>query len=257
MTLRFEGKIVIVTGAAGDIGRATAQRFAAGGAKLVLVDFDGKALTQAQLSVEHAGAACISVQADVTDEQQVASYVRVARETYGAVHILFNNAGIESESCDISECDVADYDRVMAVNVRGVLLGMKYAVPEMRAAGGGSIVNTASVAGLSGVGALASYSASKFAVIGLTRSVAIQQAPHNVRINAVCPAAMAGRMMSSIEARMMPDEPATAHALVEETIPMGRYARPSDVASMVTYLCSEEAAFLTGGAYTVDGGVTA
>ena len=257
MTSRFADKVVIVTGAAGDIGSATAQRFAREGAKLVLVDFDEQALMRAQEEIEQTGAPCIGVQADVTDEKQVAAYVEAARDAFGGVNVLFNNAGIESESCDISECDLADYDRVMAVNVRGVLLGMKYAVPELRAAGGGSIVNTASVAGLSGAGALASYSTSKFAVIGLTRSVAIQQGPNNVRVNAVCPAAMSGRMMSSIEERILPDDPATAHALVEETIPMGRYALPSDVASMVTYLCSEEAAFLTGGSYTVDGGGTA
>jgi NAD(P)-dependent dehydrogenase (short-subunit alcohol dehydrogenase family) len=257
MTSRFIDKVVIITGAAGDIGSATAQRFASEGAKLVLVDFDAQGLSLTTAGIEKMGAPCISVQADVTDEKQVADYVEAAKNKFGAVHILFNNAGVESESCDISECDLSDYDRVMAVNVRGVLLGMKYAVPEMRAAGGGSVVNTASVAGLSGAGALATYSASKFAVVGLTRSVAIQQGPNNVRINAICPAAMTGRMMSSIEERMLPDDPATAHTMVEQTIPLGRYAQPNDVASMVTYLCSDEAAFLTGGAYTVDGGTTA
>jgi NAD(P)-dependent dehydrogenase (short-subunit alcohol dehydrogenase family) len=257
MSSRFNEKVVIVTGAAGDIGSATAMRFAEEGAKLVLVDYNAEALAPVQATAKAAGASCISVQADVTDEGQVAAYVDAAKKAFGGVHVLFNNAGIESESSDISECDLADFDRVMAVNVRGVLLGMKYAIPEMRAAGGGSVVNTASVAGLAGAGGLATYSASKFAVVGLTRSVAIQQGPNNVRVNAVCPAAMTGRMMSSIEERMVPEDPASAHALVEETIPMGRYAQPSDVASMVTYLCSDEAAFLTGGTYTVDGGTTA
>lgn len=257
MSDRFENKVVIVTGAAGDIGSATAERFAQEGAKLSLIDFDGEALEAVKTRLQDLGASCIAIQADVTVEEQVAAYVEETIDAFGKLDALFNNAGIESESSDIADCDLADYERVMAVNVRGVLLGMKYAVPRMRAIGGGSIVNTASVAGLGGAGSLATYSASKFAVIGLTRSVAIQQGPNNVRINAVCPAPMNGRMMSSIEARILPEDPTAAHAMVEQTIPMGRYAMPQDVASMVTYLCSDEAAFLNGGAYTVDGGVTA
>jgi 3alpha(or 20beta)-hydroxysteroid dehydrogenase len=145
----------------------------------------------------------------------------------------------------------------MGVNGRGVLLGMKYVVPVMRARGGGAIVNTASVAGLSGASLISSYCASKHAVIGLTRSVAMQQGPNNIRVNAVCPAAMTGRMMTSIENKMSPGDADTVRDAVLGTIPMGRYARPGDVASMVTHLCSDEASFLNGGAYPVDGGATA
>ena len=254
---RFEDKVVIVTGAAGDIGRTTTRRFAAEGARGVAVDFDADRIAGLAEELNSDGLQIIAEVADVTLEADVERYVGQACAIYGGVDVLFNNAGMEGQCSDVSECDLADFDRVMAVNVRGVLLGMKYVVPVMRERGGGAIVNTASVAGLSGASLLTSYCASKHAVIGLTRSVAMQQGPNNIRVNAVCPSAMTGRMMTSIEHKMQPDDAAAVRDAVLGTIPMGRYARPEDVASMVTHLCSDEAAFLNGGAYTVDGGVTA
>ena len=134
---------------------------------------------------------------------------------------------------------------------------MKFVVPVMRARGGGAIINTASVAGVSGAAGFSAYCASKHAVIGLTRSVAKQQGVDNIRVNAVCPCAVTGHMMQSIEEKMQPDDPATLHKTLEATVPLQRYAEAADVVSMVTYLCSDEARFLTGGVYTVDGGVTA
>jgi NAD(P)-dependent dehydrogenase (short-subunit alcohol dehydrogenase family) len=254
---RFEEKVVIVTGAAGDIGRATVRRFASEGARVVAVDFDGDGVAAVAEELKSDGLQIIAKVADVSREADVKHYVEQACAEYGGVDVLFNNAGMEGECSDIGECDLGDFDQVMAVNVRGVLLGMKYVVPVMRARGGGAIVNTASVAGLSGASLLTSYCASKHAVIGLTRSVAMQQGPNNIRVNAVCPSAMTGRMMTSIEHKMQPDDVAAVHDAVLATIPMGRYARPEDVASMVTHLCSDEASFLNGGAYAVDGGVTA
>ena len=254
---RFQNKVVIVTGAAGDIGRATVRRFAGEGANVVAVDLDADAAVALADALKTEGLQIIAKGANVTREADVKAYVDHAYSEYGGVDVLFNNAGIEGQCTDISECDLADFDRVMAVNVRGVLLGMKYVVPVMRERGGGAIVNTASVAGLSGASLLTSYCASKHAVIGLTRSVAIQQGPNNIRVNAVCPSAMTGRMMTSIEHRMQPDDAGAVHDAVLSSIPMGRYAVPEDVASMVTHLCSDEAAFLNGGAYPVDGGVTA
>ena len=254
---RFENKVVIVTGAAGDIGRATVRRFAGEGANVVAVDLDVDAASALVDALKSDGLQIIAKKANVTREADVKAYVDYACSEYGGIDVLFNNAGIEGQCTDIGECDLADFDRVMAVNVRGVLLGMKYVVPVMRERGGGAIVNTASVAGLSGASLLTSYCASKHAVIGLTRSVAMQQGPNNIRVNAVCPSAMTGRMMTSIEHRIQPDDAAAVHDAVLSGIPMGRYALPEDVASMVTHLCSDEAAFLNGGAYPVDGGVTA
>jgi 3alpha(or 20beta)-hydroxysteroid dehydrogenase len=254
---RFQGKVVVVTGAAGDIGSATIQRFAREGARVMAVDFDAERVAALSGELNKEGFSCSSVVADVTQEADVRRYVERTTEEFGGIDILFNNAGIEGECSDVSECDLDDFDRVMAVNVRGVLLGIKYVVPIMRARGGGAIVNTASVAGISGAPGLSSYCTSKHAVIGLTRSVAMQQGAHNIRVNAVCPSAMTGRMMTSIEQKIQPDDAAGVHDALLATIPMGRYAHAADVASMVTHLCSDESGFLSGGIYTVDGGVTA
>ncbi|MCP4467075.1 MAG: SDR family oxidoreductase [Halieaceae bacterium] len=254
---RFKDKVVIVTGAAGDIGRETTRRFAAEGAAVAAVDYQAERVRALATELQQEGMQVIALEADVSREEDVERYVEMTCSDFGGVDILFNNAGVEGEAGDISECDLADFDRVMGVNVRGVLLGMKYVVPVMRTRGGGAIVNTASVAGISGASLISSYCASKHAVIGLTRSVAMQQGPNNIRVNAVCPAAMTGRMMTSIENKMSPGDADTVRDAVLGTIPVGRYARPGDIASMVTHLCSDEASFLNGGAYPVDGGATA
>jgi 3alpha(or 20beta)-hydroxysteroid dehydrogenase len=253
---RFKGKVIVITGAAGDIGTATALRFAAEGASLVAVDSDAHGLARLAEQVGESGGGFLQLQTDVTSEASVQDYVSAAVAHFGGIDALFNNAGIEGEAGDVADCDMEDFDRVMAVNVRGVLLGMKYAVPHLQVRGGGSIVNTASVAGMSGAASLPVYSASKHAVIGLTRSVARQQGPNNIRVNAVCPSAMNGRMMTSIENKVSPGAGQLVHEAMESAIPMGRYAEPADVASMVAHLCSDEAAFLNGGVYTVDGGFT-
>jgi 3alpha(or 20beta)-hydroxysteroid dehydrogenase len=257
MSERFVGKVAIITGAAGDIGTAVATWLAREGAHVVAVDMDEAGVTRLAADLLDQGLSCKALVANVSLEDDVKQVVADSCNAFGGVDILFNNAGIEGEYSCVSECSLEDFDRVMAVNVRGVLLGMKYVVPEMQSRGGGSIVNTASVAGLKGAAGLTAYSASKHAVIGMTRSVAKQQGPNNIRVNAVCPAPVTGRMMTSIENKMLPDDAATAHELVQASVPMGRYATSADVASMVIHLCSDEASFLNGGVYTVDGGVTA
>lgn len=260
MRQRFKDKVIIITGAAGDIGTATALRFADEGACVVGVDFDEHGLARLAEQVLEltgkSGGDYLPVQADVTSEASVQNYVSAAVAQFGGIDGLFNNAGIEGSASDVADCDLEDFERVMAVNVRGVLLGMKHVVPHMNQRGGGSIVNTASVAGMAGAAGLTAYCASKHAVIGLTRSVARQQGVNNIRVNAVCPSAMSGRMMASIESKISPDAAHEVHEAMEAAIPMGRYAEPADVASMVTHLCSDEAAFLNGGVYTVDGGFT-
>jgi NAD(P)-dependent dehydrogenase (short-subunit alcohol dehydrogenase family) len=254
MTNRFTEKVVIVTGAAGDIGSAAVRRFAAEGASVVAVDrIDAEVVA----GVNASGGDAIAVIADVTQERDVQRYVNIALSTFGRLDVLFNNAGIEGDNSSIEDYSTDTFDQVMDVNVRGVFLGMKYAVPAMRKTGGGAIINTASVAGISGAAGFSAYCASKHAVIGLTKSVAKQHGADNIRVNAICPSAMTGKMMKSIEEKIQPDNQGSVEESVRETIPLGRYAMPDDVVSMVTYLASNEACFINGGVYTIDGGLSA
>lgn len=254
MTNRFAGKVVIVTGASGDIGSAAARRFAAEGACVVAVDRVDSDVT---IDINASGGKAIAVIADVTQESDVQRYVDECLSNYGRLDVLFNNAGIEGDCSPIGEYSTAVFDQVFAVNVRGVFLGMKYAVPAMIDTGGGSIINTASVAGISGAPGFTAYSASKHAVIGLTKSVAKQHGVDNVRVNAICPSAMTGKMMTAIEEKILPDNQGTVAGALVETIPLGRYAMPEDIVSTVTFLASDEAAFINGGVYTIDGGLSA
>ena len=259
MNIRFAEKVVIITGAAGDIGSAAVKRFASEGAAVVAVDMNETALQSLVAACESQGHSIISVVADVTQEDGVKRYVETAVNAHGSIDVLFNNAGIEGDCCCISEYDTAIFDRVMAVNVKAAFLGMKHVVPIMQGHGGGSIINAASVAGLSGAPGFSAYTASKHAVIGLTRSVAKQQGIHNIRVNAVCPSAVDGNMMNAVEQKMQPDSEDTQELrkALQATVPLQRYAKPSDVVSIVAYLSSDEASFINGGVYTVDGGVTA
>ncbi|MEM9571518.1 MAG: SDR family oxidoreductase [Pseudomonadota bacterium] len=257
MTQRFENKTVIVTGASGEIGQAIAQGFLSDGAKVVAADLDETALVETVNKFSAAGHSITGVTADVSSAEDVERCVDVALETYGRVDAMINNAGVEGVVAPVEDYPEAEFDKVIGVNVRGVFLGMRYAVPALRKSGGGSIVNLASVAGLSGSTGTPAYNASKHAVIGLTRSGAVQLGAENIRVNAVCPSPVTGRMMASLEAGMLPDDPASARELIAQQIPMQRYADPKEVADLVLYLCSDGASFLNGGIYTVDGGMTA
>jgi len=257
VTKRFADKVVIITGAAGDIGRAAVFRFATEGARVVAVDLD-EALLQAVIEqVGKDGGVGIAIAADVTQEQQVKHFVDAAIAAYGRIDILFNNAGIEGDSCGIGDYSIDTFDQVMAVNVRGVFLAMKYTVPEMTKTGGGSVINTSSVAGISGAAGFSAYSASKHAVIGLTKSVAKQHGADNIRVNAICPSAMTGKMMDSIEEKIQPHNHGAVADALRESIPLKRYATASDIVSTVAFLASDEASFINGAVYTIDGGLTA
>ncbi|MEM7327736.1 MAG: SDR family oxidoreductase [Pseudomonadota bacterium] len=255
MTKRFENKTVVVTGASGEIGQAIVRGFLTGGANVIAADQDAEAL--ANMVQMHAGPALIGVPTDVTIAADVERCVARAMEAHGRVDAFINNAGVEGAVAPIEDYPEAEFDKVMAVNVRGVFLGMKSAVPALRQSGGGTIVNIASVAGLSGAAGTPAYNASKHAVIGLTRSGAVQLGAENIRVNAVCPSPVTGRMMSSLEAGSNPDDPAGVREVIVQRIPMQRYAETGDVANLVLYLSSDDAAFLNGGVYTVDGGMTA
>ncbi len=253
MSDRFDGMVAIVTGAAGGIGRAASVRFAEDGAKVVAVDLAGSDLDETVAAISKVGGECITVEADVTQEADVARYVAEALSAYGRVDAFFNNAGIEGVRSALTELDESDFDRVIAVNLKGVWLGMKHVAPAMQASGGGAIVNTASVAGLSPTPGIIAYGASKHAVVGMTKSAAQELAP-TVRVNAVCPGPIETRMMRSLERQFDPDNPEGVHDMFAAANPLGRYGEPEEVASLVTWLCSDDSRYVNGAMHTIDGG---
>ena len=246
---RLSDKVAIVTGAAGGIGSAAARRFVNEGAKVLLVDREEDALKQATAALPPDGVGFVV--ADVTDEVAMHSVVAEAKQRFGRIDIALLNAGIEGEIGKIDVLPVSAYDRVMAVNVRSVWLGLAALMPAMRASGGGSIVITSSVAGLRGSAMLAAYSASKHAVVGLMRSAALEGAVDNIRVNTVHPAQTRTRMMAAIDEAMAAAGRASGSTA---RIPLARYAEPADVVDMMLFLASEDSRFCTGATYLVDGG---
>lgn len=253
MTLRgLAGKVGIVTGAGSGIGRAVARRLADEGVAVVVVDIDGAAVDALAKELDGLG-----VEADVTNEDDVERYVATAVSTYGGVDIFHNNAGIMPPIRPVTDIPAEEFDRVLAVNVRGVFLGLRAVVGPMLAAGRGSIVTTSSVGGLVGAAGASAYVASKHAVLGLTRSVALEVAGRGVRVNAVCPGTTDTAMHQRFEADVEAGGGSQYRELARGTAtPMGRIAEAEEVAAVVAWLLSDESSYVTGGVYTVDGAYT-
>jgi NAD(P)-dependent dehydrogenase (short-subunit alcohol dehydrogenase family) len=249
---RLDGKVALVTGAGGEIGAATIRLMAARGARIVAVDRDARSLQRLSAALPD----LITCEADVADEDAVRRYVEYAQSRTGRIDVFFNNAGIEGPVCPIADYPLADFRRVIDVNVVGVFLGLKHVIPAMHATGGGSIVNSSSVAGLTGSPGICAYNASKHAVIGLTRSAAAEWAGKGIRINSINPGPIASRMMRSLEEGMAPGKADDMRSRFSAMIPAGRYGSPEEVAALVAFLASEDARYIHGAVFTIDGGFT-
>ena len=254
--IRLVGRVAVVTGAAGIIGSATIKLLAERGARIVAVDRNQADLAAAIKELP-ASAEALAIAADVTQEGEVADYVRATVDRFGTIDAFYNNAGIEGDVKPIHEYSLESFRRVLDVNVVGVFLGMKYVLPVMLKQNKGCIINTASIAGLLGSPHIAVYSASKHAVIGLTKSAAWECTGTGVRVNCVCPGLIDSRMLSAIfQGRNGGNAPPPLEKMVER-IPARRLGHASEVASIVAFLASDEASYVSGSAYTVDGGRTA
>ena len=252
---RLKNKVAVITGGTGGIGLASAKLFAAEGAQVVLVDLDQAALDRAVASIGAERA--MGVAADVTDPAQVEGYIQATLAKHGRLDVFFNNAGIEGAVGPITDYPVEVFDKVMAVNVRGVFLGLKYAIPAMAKSGGGSIVITSSLGGLRGVPKLGAYIASKHAVVGLMKSAALECAALKIRVNTINPSPIATRMIESLEAGYAPGATDIVRKKMEAAVPLRRYGQPEEVAHLALFLASDEAAYITGNSYPIDGGMSA
>ncbi|MBB3042871.1 SDR family NAD(P)-dependent oxidoreductase [Nocardioides soli] len=249
---RLTGRVALVTGAAGVLGAAVSRRLVADGATVVLGDVD---LDAAQAVAAEIGNDASSVRMDVTRGEDVRSALTATAQRFGGLDILVNNAGTEGGFAATSEYDDEVFDRTFAINVRGAYLGMKHAVPLLRARGGGAIVNVASVAGLQGTPGMIAYGMSKHALLGMTKTVAAEESVAGIRVTAVCPAPIEGRMMRSIETGLSDNDGSIVRSQFRDAIPLARYAAPEEVAALVCFLATDEASFITGSWHRVDGGL--
>lgn len=245
----LEGRVAIVTGAAGAIGSASARLLARRGAAIVAVDRPGADFAELGAAI---GERFLAVEADVADEALVKGFVDAALARFGRIDVLFNNAGIEGPIRRLTEFDLEDFRRVMAVNVEGVFLGMKHVLPHMVAQGSGSVINTSSISGVCGGQGLVAYNASKHAVIGLTRVAATEVARKGVRVNCINPGPVEGRMIDALDegGRIDPTQRAAL-------IPARRYALPEEIAGTVAFLASDDSRYINASVHMIDGGLHA
>jgi len=247
----FAGKVAFITGAARGIGRATALAFAGRGAAVALADRSEDRAREVVASIEEAGGRALALGCDVTRSEDIQAALRRTIETFGQLDIAFNNAGIEQPITPTADITEDDWDRIVAINLRGVFLCMKYEIPLLLQHGGGAIVNTSSGAGVVGIAGQAAYTAAKHGVVGLTKSAALDYARSGVRINVICPGIIATEMMD----RFTGGTP-EGHDRVIAQEPIGRMGSPEEIAAAVLWLCSDAAAFVIGHAMVIDGGQT-
>jgi len=249
--MRLAGKAAVITGGSGNIGMATAARFLSEGARVLIVDRDSPrveaALGELKSNSAHGFAA------DVTSAADSAGYAAEAQRLFGRIDIFFNNAGVAGAVAPIVDYRDEDFDAVMAVNVRGVFLGLKHMLPAMK--DGGSVICTSSVAGLRGAVAMPAYVASKHAVVGLMRVAAIEAAPRKIRVNTIHPGPVQGDMMRGLEGGMAPANPDAAHEVILQRMRLGRYIETKEIADLVTFLASDESRMITGATMVIDAGM--
>ena len=249
---RLDGKVAIITGAASGIGRGTAMRFAGEGAAVVIADLNVEGGEAAVRDCREHGGRAVFQKADVSSEAEIMALVARAVKEFGRLDIIYNNAGIGGAVGPLEQISVEDWDRSIAVLLRSVFLGIKHSVPEMRKAGGGSIISTASVAGIRGFAGLHPYCAAKAGVVNLTRSAAVEFAKDQIRVNCICP----GGINTPILHRNQPGVKEAMEEWMAKGQPIQRAGHPEDIAGMALYLASDDARWVTGQAMIVDGGLT-
>lgn len=251
--MEIKGKYAIITGGAGGIGEATAKRFLEeGAAGILLVDLNKENLRR--VSQELTDERVITFAADISKSEEVKAYTDYAKEKFGQLDILFLNAGYEGVVKPLTEYPEDIFDQVLAVNVKGVWLGMKYGFPHLQNSGGGSVIITSSVAGLRGTAQMMAYTSSKHATIGAMKVAALEGAPHKIRVNSIHPSPVDNRMMRSLEEGFAPGAGAEVKSGFEKMIPLGRYAKNEEIADLALFLASDRSRFITGAVHVIDGG---
>jgi NAD(P)-dependent dehydrogenase (short-subunit alcohol dehydrogenase family) len=246
----FTGKVALVTGGGAGIGRATSLRFARHGAKVVVGDINPAGVETANL-IKREGGEAVFVQTDVREPKDVENLVATAVETYGGLHCAFNNAGILPPTIPLADVDDSTFDNVLAVDLKGVFLSMKYEIQQMLQTGGGAIVNNASIVGVIAEAGISTYAAAKHGVIGLSKAAALEYASKGIRINALAPG-----LVETAMTKQWFDDPAMRSYFMANS-PIGRFAQPEEIAGMVLFLCSDFASFAVGQTFAIDGGYTA